>query len=423
MEERTVIAGFDLGNEYSQICYFDDNKCMPVCIGKNEDEMFIPTVLGLKDTGEWLCGRDALAFHEAGRCSLINDFILALENDTPVHVDEKEIMPELLLVTFFKKTLFKLKEYEPNRSIKKIVVTVERLSERLAEYIYLALEAMGIGRTRVVVLSYKQCYLHYVLSHSSKLWVNDVGMFDFGYRGLKYYQITVDRQRTPYIVGITERDYSESMNMSMLNTQKDKDSLCYIFENIVQNAVHRQILSALYMTGDGFLGGWADSSMKKLCNGRRVFAGRNLYVTGACYAARKSEGLGNMPDVVFIDEDMIAAHVSANVYVNARSQEIILAKAGSVWYEVDNMIYVIPDNENELQINITNIMTREVSKHLISLDVIGVHNYNRTSRISVRVRFQSVNKCIITIKDEGFGEINPSSNRINERIIDISDVR
>lgn len=130
-----------------------------------------------------------------------------------------------------------------------------------------------------------------------------------------------------------------------------------------------------------------------------------------------------MPDVVFIDEDMIAAHVSANVYVNARSQEIILAKAGSVWYEVDNMIYVIPDNENELQINITNIMTREVSKHLISLDVIGVHNYNRTSRISVRVRFQSVNKCIITIKDEGFGEINPSSNRINERIIDISDVR
>lgn len=64
-----------------------------------------------------------------------------------------------------------------------------------------------------------------------------------------------------------------------------------------------------------------------------------------------------------------------------------------------------------------------MSKHLISLDVIGVHNYNRTSRISVRVRFQSVNKCIITIKDEGFGEINPSSNRINERIIDISDVR
>lgn len=300
MEERTVIAGFDLGNEYSQICYFDDNKCMPVCIGKNEDEMFIPTVLGLKDTGEWLCGRDALAFHEAGRCSLINDFILALENDTPVYVDEKEIMPELLLVTFFKKTLFKLKEYEPNRSIKKIVVTVERLSERLAEYIYLALEAMGIGRTRVVVLSYKQCYLHYVLSHSSELWVNDVGMFDFGYRGLKYYQITVDRQRTPYIVGITERDYSESMNMSMLNTQKDKDSLCYIFENIVQNAVHRQILSALYMTGDGFLGGWADSSMKKLCNGRRVFAGRNLYVTGACYAARKSEGLGNMPTLYLL---------------------------------------------------------------------------------------------------------------------------
>ncbi|MBE5928298.1 MAG: hypothetical protein E7267_02845 [Lachnospiraceae bacterium] len=419
MEEYSLIAGFDLGNEYSQISYFDDEKAMPVCIGKDDEEMYIPTVLGVKDTGEWLCGREALYYNELGRCKLVKDFVSLISQEQPVYLDDKVLDPSLLLVTFFKKTLFKLKEYEPNKSIRKIVVAVEKLSEKFAEYIYLALESMGIARSRVEVLSYKQSYLYYVLSHSSNIWVNDVGMFDFNKRGLKYYQITVDRQRTPHIAGIIEKDYTDSLNYEMVNDEKYRDSLGYIFENVVQNAIRRQIISTLYMIGDGFADGWAELVMKKLCGGRRVFVGRNLYVMGACLAARKYEGLGTMKDFVLIDEDMIAAHVSANVYVNAVMQEVILAKAGSIWFESDNTIDVIPDDESEIMINVTNVMTREVSRHFISLEALGLREFDRRNRIRIRVRFQSVNKCIITIKDEGFGELFPSSGRIAERIIEI----
>lgn len=419
MEEKSLIVGFDLGDKYSQICYFDEDKLEPVCVGKDENEMFIPTVMGLKDTGEWLCGREAIAYYDIGRCRLINDFVNRAADNNPIYIDEKEIMPELLFVTFFRKTLFKLKQYEPGKSIKKIVITIEKLGKNISEYIYLAMEAMGITRDSTVILNHKQSYLYYVLSHNSELWVNDVGMFDFDYSGFKYYQISVDRHRTPYIAGITEKDYSDSLNIAMLHDEKYKDSITGIFENVVQNAIHRQILSALYMIGEGFDSDWADESMKKMCNGRRVFKGRNLYVRGACYAARKLAGLGKMDDFVFIDEDMIASHVSAGVYINAGFQNIILAKAGSVWYEVDNTIDIIPDEEAEIEISVLNIMTREVAKHFIPIDVIDEKRPGRMSRISLRVRFQSVDKCIITIKDNGFGDMVKSSHKISERIINI----
>ncbi len=419
MVEKSLIVGFDLGDKYSQICYFDETRMEPVCIGKDESDMYIPTVMGLKDTGEWLCGKEALAYCDIGRCRLINDFVNSIADGKPIYIDEKEVMPELLFVTFFRKTLFKLKQYEPDKSIKKIVITIEKLGKRISEYIYLAMEAMGITRDCTVILNHKQSYLYYVLSHNSELWINDVGMFDFDYKGLKYYQISVDRHRSPYIAGITEKDYSDSLDMAMLRDENLKDSVSRIFENIVQNAIHRQILSALYMIGEGFDGGWADESMKKMCNGRRVFKGRNLYVRGACYAARKLAGLGKMDDFVFIDDDMIASHVSANVYINAGFQDIIMAKAGSVWYEVDSTIDIIPDEETEIEISVLNIMTREVVKHFIPVDVISDKRPDRMSRISLRVRFQSVDRCIVTIKDNGFGDMIKSSHKISERIISI----
>ena len=41
------------------------------------------------------------------------------------------------------------------------------------------------------------------------------------------------------------------------------------------------------------------------------------------------------------------------------------------------------------------------------------------TRLRVRVRFQGVHKCIITISDEGFGKLCPSSRKIYEKIISI----
>ena len=103
----------------------------------------------------------------------------------------------------------------------------------------------------------------------------------------------------------------------------------------------------------------------------------------------------------------------------AANQELIIAKAGTAWYEIDNSVDIIPDGEFEMALNITNVITRENSKHLISLKDIVAKRPDRMSRIRVRVRMQDTHNMIVTVKDNGFGEICPSSNRIYERIIKI----
>ena len=47
--------------------------------------------------------------------------------------------------------------------------------------------------------------------------MNDVAIFDYGVKGLKYYQISIDRKHRPITVGVTVKDYSDQMNFKMLN--------------------------------------------------------------------------------------------------------------------------------------------------------------------------------------------------------------
>jgi len=417
MEEGTLIVGLDLGNEVSEICCYDNEIFEPVCL----TEKAIPTVAGVKESGEWVFGEEAMSTWQAGRCTLLKNVIDKIAKGNPISVYGKEVRPVFLLALIFRKMLSLVHGYDQEETILKLVVTVEMPTKELTDNIYTALESLGIKKDRAVVVDYKQSYMYYVLSQKREIWVNDVGMFYFGNKGLKYSQFTIDRRKTPNIVGITERDYSGIINMDMFG--KDMDRLVYEFENVAQNAIHKQIISTLYMIGNGFENGWADESMRKLCYGRRVFKGDKLYVKGACYGARYYAGKSNIEPFVYIDENMTTAHISARVYVGAGCQEIIVSKAGSVWYDVDSSFDIIPCEETELVMGITDIITKTSSKHIIALEDICTRRPDRMSRINVRVRMQAVDKMIVTIKDLGFGEIYPSTNRIYERVIDLSDIR
>lgn len=411
MEEKALFVGLDLGNEESRLCYYDEQQYEVVCVNNSA----VPTVLGVKDTGEWLYGGEAIEADISGRCELIENGIRSIAEGKPLLVGEKEVKPVFYLATYMRKVLSLLNGYEPGKGINKLVVTTYYSDKNLSDCIYIALDSLGIKRDRVKVINHHQSFIYYVMSQSREFWVNDVGMFDFGYNGLRYLQMMMDRRKNPYIVGIKEKDYSDTVNMSVLGNE----GLAFELDSITQSALHKQILSTLYMVGPGFENGWADDIMKKLCSGRRVFKGLKLYADGACYAARHLAGEGKIEPFVYIDENMIDSYVTARIYVNASNQELIVAKAGTPWYEIDNSIDIIPHEEVEMVLNVTNIITRGNSNHLISLKDIVTKRPDRMSRINIRIRMKDKHSLIVTVKDKGFGEMYQSSNRIYERIISI----
>ena len=125
-----------------------------------------------------------------------------------------------------------------------------------------------------------------------------------------------------------------------------------------------------------------------------------------------------MEDYLLLDEEMISSHLSIEVYADAKMQRIHLARAGTPWYMVDQEISLIPAGDSEITLTVKNIFDQREKQFLLELDPVE-SRLNRHCRLGMRVRFESPKRCIVTLKDEGFGEIFPTSNRIWEKTVEL----
>lgn len=399
MSERTLLLGLDLGDETTQMAAYNRELLEPEPVGQTDDnpEALYDTEIRMEGTEP------------------VRDFLRRIRQGEDIIVEGRVSDPVNVLAYYLRKTLSATRQAYPSETIRQLVVTVADQSAEYVQLIYDALAKLGIGRERALVMGHKQAFLYYVLYQKPELWVNDVGMFDYDGGHLYYYQMQLDRKKTPIPVRVIKKDFTDAMRVS----EAEEDRRGAIFENIVYGAIHKQILSALYMTGAGFEGEWTDEVFHKLCVGRRLFKGQNLYVNGACYAAKELGEKARLENYLLMDEEMVSSHLSIMVYTEAKQQEYFLVKAGTPWYQIDHTAEIIPDGENELNLKVTNLFTKQETYFILDLEPVA-GKLSRQCRLAVRIRFSDVHTCIVTIKDRGFGELFPTSNRIWEKTLTIA---
>lgn len=416
-ENNRLLVGIDLGEKVTQMTCFDQKIYEPVPVGRKkgeEREYEIHTALIVRpDSGEWFW---ADGIEEPAQGVLLRDLLDKVMQGDTFEQDGYTFHSREVLKRFLVKLLSLLKEYFPDETILRLVITVEEKEKRLTETIRSVCEELGIQKERLVVQNHRQSYMYYAVSQAKELWMNNVGLFEYNQKGLSYFQINIDRRVTPWIVGVTKKDLSDVLDYSML---EDSDiDMGYAFVNVAGTVLHKQMVTTVYVTGKGFEKPWANEALKELCSGRRVFRGQNMYTKGACYAARELSGQGKLDQCLFLDEEMISANISIRTYHEAKMQEVLLAKAGTLWSEVDSSVDVIPDDEEEIQITAQDVLRHETKAHMLSLSGFAGRE-NKTTRFTIRIRFADRETCIVTLKDNGFGEYCPSSNRIWERSIKV----
>ncbi len=422
-EQRNLIVGLDLCNDFTQISCFNNKTFEPDSISMypNQERYFIPTVLGIRsDTKDWIYGEDAFNYNNLQKGVLIEDLLVKVEKDLDTEIFGVQFKPVTLLEKYLRKCLQLLKIYHPTNSIKKIVITLKNSNDIIASAVYQALDNLGVGKDRAYVQSHLQSYQYFALSQSKELWMNDIGLFKFDESGLYYYQITINRKSQPYIVGMIEKDFSETLSYDMIEELKDSENLEYIFETIANTVLFKQIVPTIYITGKGFEGSWSDNVLKELCVGRRVFKGQNLFTKGACYAAKEFTGEDSkFDDYLFLSCDMIMSTFFIQAYYDAKISDVILAKAGTPWYQIDEKLDIILDDEQNITIHVQDVVKRETV--LYSLELTGLPKRpNKLTRIGIRIRFVNKETAIVTAKDKGFGDFYPSTDRIWEKEIKIS---
>lgn len=419
-EERTLLVGVDLCEDMSQITCFNTVTYEPesVCVNGNIEKYMIPTILFYRrDTAEWRFGEEAFAWNREQDGVLIKGLVSKASQTASVTVAGHEYQPWELLEYFLKGVLGLLKAEYPNNTIRRLVVTVKEKNILLIQNIYSAVQSLGISRLRTNVQSHEQCFVNYAMNQPKELHVNDVVLFDYDEKGLVYYQLSINRRTEPNTVLIKKRDFSETLSYEMLQEDPTRENIAYLFESIALNVLHRQIVSTIYVTGIGFEGNWCKDALKRLCVGRRVFAGQNLYAKGAGYAARDAVGEGKLKDYLYLGEETLPVNIYVPLFIDGREQMYPLVSAGTAWYNANNSVSFIPDQETEVQLKVEYVIGQQEEQHFISMD--GLRNSNRTTRLELSLEFLDVHTCMVRINDRGFGELFPSSNRVWEKIIEI----
>ncbi len=398
MSKRTLLVGLDLGERYSQLAVYDPVRVEAdlMCQTEENPEGYIETSVSLE-------GKEP-----------IRDFWSRIKEGRTIEVDGRESSPVNVLAYFFRKTLALTRKKYPSETIKQLVVTTEGVSEPIAAIIYEALAKLNINKDRALVMERKQCFAYYVMYQSKELWTNDVGLFDYHDRVLNYYQLQLDRRKTPVLVSVHHRPLQDAADMM----EKDPEHKGVLFENAVQGLIHKQILSSLYMTGEGFEEEWCQDVFKQLCVGRRLFLGNNLFVSGACFAAREMGEDRRLQEYLMMDENMVSSRITMDIYRHGKQGDCVLVKAGEPWFQVKKELEVIPDGDEELCLRIYNAFTKEDKKILVELEPVQ-GRVDRHCRLGLKLLFTDAHTCVLTIRDMGFGEEYPSSNRIWEKVLQI----
>lgn len=420
-EERTLLLGIDLCNDYTQVCLVNRQSGQPdsVAFGDDKGKLRIPTALVLRrNTREWMIGEDAVSFANDNRrdpdVHIVKDILVSSRSGNIIPVFDTAYSTASLLEKFFKRILTIVRQKNHDENIRGLVVTVQELNDRLRSDIKSALGQLGILEDRLKIQDHLESFMYYTVYQTADIWINDVALFDYGEGGLKFYRLSFGRKMLPVVITASKEDFSDVMSVRELSERRP-DELAHTFDEVSGRLLHRQIVSALFVTGVGFEDDWSSEVLKKLCAGRRVFRGQNLYSKGAGYSAMQYFG-DKKGDFVLISDEMLLNDISIRVFSDGEYKEVMLAKAGELWREIDASVCVIMDGTDEIDLVVKNVCRRDPICAIISLGAIGDVS-KKDKRLRVSMRFLDRDTAVITVRDDGFGELRRSTGRIWEQIL------
>lgn len=405
--ENQFYLGIDLDDQNAVLSYYELNMKEPETLGMvaGSEVYQIPLLLTKKKgIGQWFIGE------EAGRLAIsqgeegVTRLLSRAMNQEKVFVDGERYPANELLCLYIKKLLLLAGSLGRNRKPDRLVICLEKLSREAIQLFDEITPKLGLLENQITLLDRKECFYYFAYHQPRELTLHDVFLFDYRGEDIRCCRVTRQQNTKPQLITITE----EVRRMS----ENDKDEA---FLRVLQDCCRGRIVSASYLTGDGFDGGWMKKSTVFLCQGRRAFIGRNLYSKGACYAAAVQEGAKDW-EYVYLGDNEMKVNVSLKLYNKGNMEFFTLISAGDNWYETVGTCEVILDGTPEIAFWLQAPNSRDAKIERLELSDLPKRP-NRTTRLRITAKPLSDTKVQIQIKDMGFGEIFKSSDKIWEYVM------
>lgn len=399
--------GIDLDDENAIISFFQPNMREPDTVSAVAgSEIFqIPVVLAKKqESGQWCIGEEAkkLALRQ-GEGEICNLLSKALRQEL-ISVGKESLLAEELLEIYVKKLLYLAGSLGNPLLPDKLVISLERLSREATSLFFRIAEKMGLSEEQITLIDRRESFYYFIYNQEKNLWLHDVCLFDCRRDEVWCCRAERNLHTKPQVVTISEE-------IKYMDASKRDEA----FLQFAKGQMDGHIVSAVYLVGDGFSGGWMKDSLAFVCKGRRAFMGKNLYSKGACYAAAVKSGATDW-NYIYMGDNEMKVNVSIKVRNFGKTEFFTLINAGDNWYEASGECEVILDDTREIDFWLQEPDSREAKVEKIALADLP-QRPPKTTRLRITAKPLSDTEVQIRMKDMGFGEMFQSSDKSWEYIM------
>lgn len=410
-----LILGVDVCDDYTQISLFDPETCdvQAMGLGDEEEKFLIPTMV-CKKKGEnsWLIGEDAYRTALFGAGSMVDKLLKLVVKEGTATIEGVMYTAREMLRTYLERILDIPRQRTGLQEIYSLVYTIRDADPKIMDTLLELSEEMGIPRERVHILNHTESFLFYVLSQKPDIWANQVCGFDLVDHGLHYYEFRVVRGRKPQVVEVIHEALEEGFSLEILETPSGEKLADRILSTCATRMMNKKVISTVFLTGKGFENPqWPEEFLRIVCNKRRVFGGQNLYSKGAAYVAFDSLQQASAYPYICVCEGRIHSQVSLNVQYEGRMRQLVMASAGSNWYETKTSATFVLDGTDGVEFLVTPVGTTTPMKYVVPLDEFPKRP-NKTTKVEVIVSFTGERMMTVRVIDKGFGELFPSSGKM-----------
>lgn len=400
--KKNYYLGIDLNDKYAMISYFQLNMNEPETVSTiaGSENFQIPLILAKrKEIGQWYYGDEARKMAQNTDMICLDKLLSRAVNGDELVIDDETYPAEELLALFLNKITALPNKLGNTCDFDRLVITVDRLSKENMDMFWRIMPKLGLKPEQFMVIDHKESFYYFALSQKDDLWLHDVYLFEFDKTNIRYFSLKRSMRTTPQVVTIEESP------KRTINGDPDIE-----FSRIIQKAFENKIISTVYLVGDGFDGGWMQSSLNILCKGRRAFVGKNLFSKGACYAAEVRDNEDKWR-FIYMGENELKFNLSLKVKSKGALSFYNIISAGKNWFETKGQCEVILSGTTEIDFWKQLPNSREAKIETLELTDLP-RRPDRTTRVRITATPVADDKINIEIMDLGFGELFRGTDKV-----------
>lgn len=407
MEQKNLILGFDFGEKYSQFCCYDrgTHTAVSIPVKEGEEAVEFPTAIAKKRNEEtWKTGPDAEKSAHAENGIWLDNLYEICMGSRICQIENRDYTPGEVLGTFLREALKMIGIERPDQQIQAMMITTGHLTRPFVENVREAYKIIGLPRGRAYLQEHDESFYCHVLNQKPELWSRKVGLFFLKDEEASFSELSISRKTKPATVTVKR---GSKAALSIKPMERDRD-----FCHLMGEAMGNEIYSSVFLVSEEFDLAWADNSLRKLKkNQRRIFGGTNLFAQGACFSAREKVEERRLKGYLFLGNDLVRYNIGMEMTINGSPAYYALIAAGVNWYEAEKECELILDGTEELEFVVSSMESGKRNRYTMKLDGLPKRP-PKTTRIRLRLEYDSPVTCQITAEDLGFGDMFPASHKI-----------